>query len=338
MSSTRRAERLLKLYPPIWRERYGAEFVDFMEQSIADHPHSTKRAVNIFYKSFVTRLGELGIAAPSLDTANVSRAKLGTTTVLATAFTVFALFYWSYAMIAWNGDGRWPASAAVSLWTGAITVATILLVLTLSLIGFSFVWRALKRLIWDREKKFLWPLIMVLGSTVVVMNSIHQFTRFLIARGGIDWASPGWAIKQLAGVTLTATTSTIWGPSWVGGHLFTKWGLLYTSTPFAVAMFALGAALLIRRSEFSIMANRSSVWAAKTMAAEMVLFLISYAGWIVAGGPNVASAATLQPLTQMELSLLGVISLVAVLSVRASLTVRLRHSDVEIVSSDREST
>jgi len=36
----------------LWRQRYGDEFVDLMEQSIADRPHNAKRTSNIIVKSF----------------------------------------------------------------------------------------------------------------------------------------------------------------------------------------------------------------------------------------------------------------------------------------------
>jgi hypothetical protein len=57
MSTTRRVQRLAKLYPPSWRERYEDEFVDFMEQSINDKPHSFKRTANVLFKSSAVRLG-----------------------------------------------------------------------------------------------------------------------------------------------------------------------------------------------------------------------------------------------------------------------------------------
>jgi hypothetical protein len=126
-----RARRLLKLYPPTWRERYGDEFVDFMEQSIASDPHNAKRTANIIYKSGKVRLSELGIVGPTLNESRASKVALGTATFLASIFAVFALFYWSSAMISWNSNPEVATGVAVSIWMGAVTVSTILLSFTL---------------------------------------------------------------------------------------------------------------------------------------------------------------------------------------------------------------
>jgi hypothetical protein len=140
-----RARRLLKLYPAAWRERYGSEFVDFIEQSIADDPRNVKRTANIFYKSAKVRLSDLGIVGPDLDESRASKSALGTATFLASIFAVFALFYWSCAMISWNSNPRVATGVAVSIWMGAITVSTILLSFTLLAIGLSVVVRASER-------------------------------------------------------------------------------------------------------------------------------------------------------------------------------------------------
>jgi hypothetical protein len=335
MSTTRRVQRLAKLYPPSWRERYEDEFVDFMEQSINDKPHSFKRTTNVLFKSSAVRLGDVGIGGLPANTATTTRAKLGTTSLLATVFSVFCLFYWSYAMIAWNA-GPSPSSTAVSFWTGAITVFTILLAATLTLIGVSVVFHSFNRLLRNHDRRLLWPLIFVIGSTITFSNDVHQFTRMLIARGGIDWAHPGWAIKQLAGATNVSSTISIWGPSEELSHIFTKLGVLYMSAPIAILFFAFGMAMLIRRTDFSPRAVRSGMAAARVLALEMVLFLVSYAGWFSAGGSKVLHWV-LQPFTQMEYSLLIVITLIALLAAKASFGPRPQRNHIEILDSENQS-
>ena len=49
-ATTRHARRLLRWYPAAWRERYGDEFVDLMEQEVTDNPKSPGRTLNIAYK------------------------------------------------------------------------------------------------------------------------------------------------------------------------------------------------------------------------------------------------------------------------------------------------
>jgi hypothetical protein len=329
MTPTRRAERLSKLYPSIWRERYGAEFVDFMEQSIADAPHDAKRTMNILSKCAKVRLGELGIAGPTLDTDNAPRTALGTSTVLATVFAVFALFYWSSAMVSWNSNPRVATSLSVSIWTGAITVSTMILALTLFMIGFAVILHALKRSFSKREQKFTWPLVIVLVSTTAIVNAIHQFTRFTIQRGGIQWTQLGVGLKQVAGATQWVTQSIIWGPSWTGGSSFST-GLLHISTTVAVGALAFGAAGLIRRSDFTMTASRTSRMATMVLALGQVLFLVSFAGWELAGGFD---GSWMAPFTQMEKSLFIVIAFIALLSLMTSIKVRNHRAVIEVVGS-----
>lgn len=331
-SPTRRAERLLKLYPQIWRERYGAEFVDLMEQSIADRPHDAKRTTNIIFKSLKVRLSDLGFAGPNLDNANASRSALSTTTVLATVFAVFALFYWSCTMVSWNSNPKVATSVSVSLWTGAITVSTFILTLTLFGVGIIFLFRALKSTFSRRDKKFRWTLIAVFASSILILNGVHQYIRFTIARGGIQWFQFGQALKQVAGATQWVTQSVIWGPSWTGGSTFSE-GLLHISATVAVVVLAFSVAKLIRNSEFSVTATRAGVRATKLLSASMFLFLFSCAGWELSGGYDNSLMA---PFTQMEKSLFFVIALVAVLSLSTSLRVRNRDNSIEIVSSTNE--
>jgi hypothetical protein len=332
MAPTRRAERLLKLYPQIWRERYGGEFVDLMEQSIADRPHDAKRTTNIILKSVKVRLSDLGIAGPTLDNTNASRSALSTTTVLATVFTVFALFYWSSTMVSWNSNPNVATSVPVSLWTGAITVSTAILTLTLVGVGVIFLFRALKSTFLRRDKRFRWSLIAVFASSILILNAVHQYIRFTIARGGIQWFQFGQALKQVAGATQWVTQSVIWGPSWTGGSTFSE-GLLHISTTVAVVVLAFSVAKLIRQSEFSMTATRAGARATKLLSMAMFLFLFSCAGWEMAGGYNNSWMA---PFTQMEKSLFFVIAFIALLGLMTSLKVRNRDNSIEIVSSANE--
>lgn len=334
-ATDRRAQRLLRLYPLAWRERYGDEFIDFMEQSIADNPRNFKRTANVLLKSFVARLGDVGIVTPAMDESTLARAKLGTTALFATVFSVFSLFYWSYAMIAWNA-GPSPSSTSVSLWTGAITVFAILLTVTLALIAVSLIVRSCKRLLWNRDRGLLLPLVLVTGSAVALGNDVHQFTRLIISRGGIDWAHPGWAIKQIAGATLSSSTITIWGPSETLGHFFSKLGILYSSAPLAVLVFAFGLAILIRREQSLLRATWPVRAAARALSLEMILFLASYIGWFVAGGAKTLDLVGLQPFTEMEHSLFVAITVIALLAIKTSLGLRQPRNHIEVLRSKND--
>jgi hypothetical protein len=325
-----RARRLLSLYPSSWRERYGDEFVDFMEQSIGDNPHNAKRTANIIYKSGKVRLSDLGIVGPTLDEASAPRVALSTTTFLASMFAVFALFYWSCAMVSWNSNPTVATPVGVSLWMGAITVSTMLLTLTLLAIGLTMIVRGLRRVVRGHERRLLWPLFMVFGSTAAIVNSIYQYTRWTIARGGIQWSGAGAVLKQIAGNTQWVTQSTIWGPSWTGWHFFSNNGPLHYGTPIAVFVLAFSVAKLARGLDFSLGANRGARLATKLLSLAMVSFLLSFAGWTLAGGFNRSWEA---PFTQMETSLFLLIIFITALTLVATLKNRTYRNAIEIVDS-----
>ncbi len=327
-SPAQRARRLLTLYPQIWRERYGDEFVDFMEQSMADDTHNAKRTVNIVYKSAKVRLCDLGIIGPTLDETSAPKVALSTTTVLASVFAVFALFYWSCAMVSWNSNPTVATSFAVSIWMGAITVSTMLLTFTLFAIGLTLIVRALKRAVVEREQRLFWLLFVVLGSAAAIVNSIYQYTRWTIARGGIQWTGAGAVLKQIAGNAQWVTQSTIWGPSWTGWHFFSNNGPLHYGTPIAVLALAFSIAKLARRLDVSRSTNHFARIATKLLSLSMIAFLVSFAGWTLAGGFHRSWGA---PFTQMETSLFLLIVLIAVLTIVATLRNRTFRNVIEVV-------
>jgi cell division protein FtsL len=65
----------------------------------------------------------------------------------------------------------------------------------------------------------------------------------------------------------------------------------------------------------------------------MILFLVSFAGWELAGGFNNSWMARF---TQMEKSLFFVIAVIALLGLVTSLKVRNHHDPIEIVNLSNE--
>jgi hypothetical protein len=300
-----------------------------MEQSIAGDPHNAKRTANLIYKSAKVRLGDLGIVGPTLDESNTSKVALGTVTFLASLFAVFALFYWSSAMISWNSNPRVVTGVAVSIWMGAITVSTILLSFTLLAIGLTVVVRASRKAVRERDRKLFIPLSVVLISVATIVNATYQYTRWTIARGGIQWTGAGTVLKQIAGNTQWVTQSTIWGPSWVGWHFSSNDGPLRYGTPLAVIALAFSIATIARRLDFSLKANRAAQVATKVLTFSMISFLLCFAGWTWAGGFNRSWEA---PFTQMETSLFSLIVFIAILTMAITFKNRSARNAINIVS------
>src|ERR1700688_4387626 len=124
-----RAIRLLRWYPTSWRERYGEEFVDHLEQEFADRPVDMRRTANIAMKGLVARVADVGLLEADVPASGRSRAAVGTSFVLTAVVAYITIDFWSRSMLAWNQWSR--ASVADSLATGALTITTGLLMATL---------------------------------------------------------------------------------------------------------------------------------------------------------------------------------------------------------------
>jgi hypothetical protein len=119
LDDTRRALRLLRWYSRAWRDRYGEEFVDHLEREFGEKSVDHKRAINVAYKGLATRLADVGLSNADDRIERRQRAAAGTTFVLTGVAAVFALSFWSRAMMPWNGPGEPRATVPDTLATGA---------------------------------------------------------------------------------------------------------------------------------------------------------------------------------------------------------------------------
>jgi hypothetical protein len=132
--NTDRALRLLRWYPPSWRDRYGEEFVDHLEQEFKERPSNLGRSVNVMRKGVVARLGDVGLADSVAAPGAQSRAALGTSVALAALMVVVMVDFWSRAMLVWSGRTYHPIPVSATTGTLTVAVALVLVVLTVTLI------------------------------------------------------------------------------------------------------------------------------------------------------------------------------------------------------------
>ena len=327
LKSTRRAQRLLRWYPLAWRERYGAEFVDLMEQEIAEMPRSFKRSRNIIHRGLVTRLREVGLASSTLNPDDQPRAAIATVFVVSAIFMALALNFWSIAMLTWNANWRAPASLAVTLWTGAITVLAVI-VFGLVLVAFgAFLWSAVKRVVKGQARGIVGPLTLIMSSLIFLVFSIRSTLRFVIARGGIDWTHPGQAVKQLAGTTHALTSTILW--IWTSPRESVALGsnIVYGMIPVVLVVLSFSVAVLVRRTDFSVAVIRWGRFVLMLLVFAMVLFIIAYFG-LIASGTQILGSVFGQPLSYPPLVIeFGVMTLMAALGIQTAGRL-LRDSDL----------
>jgi hypothetical protein len=313
--NARRARRLLLWYPTAWRERYGVEFVDLMEQEFLEIPHSFKRASNIAYKRSVVRLRELGLASSTLNPEDQPRAAIATAVVISTIFTALALSFWSVAMLNWNENWKEPASTATTVWTACTTVIAGFVVGLVVALLCALLWSACKRSVKGRQSGMVAPLSLIATCVIFLGFSIRGTLRFVIARGGIDWIRPGQAIKQLAGATHVLSSNILW--IWMSPResLTVRSNIVYGLIPVALLVLSLSMSVLVRRTDFSVTRVRHGRFVLRLLAPAMALFIVAYFG-LIASGSQVLGAAFGQPLSYPPLIIeFGVMTVMAALEI-----------------------
>jgi hypothetical protein len=314
----RRAYRLLSWYPHAWRQRYGAEFVDLMEQEFAENPHNLRRSSNIVLKGTVARLRELGLVAAPLNSGDQSRPIIATVFAVAAVYLALALNFWSVAMLDWNGDWRDPASTAVTIWTGAVTVFAGIVVVIVAANVVVLLWSAVRDVTKRYNAKIRGPLVLIFSSILFLGFALRSPVRFIVARGGIVWLHPGQAIKQVAGVVQALSTMILW--IWMSPRESLTLGInvVYGLIPVALLVLSFSVATLIRRSEFSARTTRFVQFELLIVTPAMVLFVISYFG-LIASENRVLGSALGQPLSYPPLVIeFGVMTVMAALGLQGA--------------------
>jgi hypothetical protein len=281
--SARRAERLVRWYPPTWRERYGVEFVELLEQEIDERPHSFQRTLNLAFRGTVTRCRELGLASSTLDPSDQPRAAIATVFATSTIFLALALNFWAVAMLSWNSYWKAPASLVVTAWTGVLTVLTVVVIASVVTMFGVLVFVTARRIVKGNGKGLIAPLSFVASSVAVILVATSHVNEYVIARGGIDWDHPGQAIKQLAGVAETQVATINW--IWTTPRSLTLASNVFDGLiPIALIVLAISVAVIVRRSNFSVMSHRSSRIALLAVVSAMALFVVCYVGLFASNG------------------------------------------------------
>jgi hypothetical protein len=318
-AATRHARRLLRWYPAAWRERYGDEFVDLMEQEVTDNPKSSGRTLNIAYKGASARLSELGVVGVTVNPRNQTTAVIASTFFVATAFLAIAVDTWSGAMLTWN-LGR-QASLPVTFGAGALTALTAVIALALIAIFGILTWLSARRIGQRQAKGLIGPWSLILVMMAFIIYSVHNALHFVIARGGIQWTNAGEAVKQLAGAS-SAVISTI-TRTWVhpGQQIKSFSDLVFAITPIALGLFAYGVARLTRKIGIPLSMNRLGHFVTFAISGSMTVFLACFVAWIAAGGDWLYSLGSVsQPYRFVEISAMAVIVAISILLLNHSRT------------------
>ena len=344
--ATSRAKRFLRWYPKAWRERYGEEFVDHLEQELADRPINLGRTINIAYKGLVARVSDIGLSNDEVSSEGLTRAALGTSVALIALMAVIMLDFWSRAMLAWSGRRYHPIP--VSATTGILTVAMGLLLAVLVAIVLTIAVSVARQIMHGRARPLVGPSVLAIVSGGVLLYVARFFPRMLAqyihgAHGfqGIRLSHPGQFVSALAQITWELTQR--WVAAWNQGipSASTFQTVVNDCVPIVTFVFGVALALLIRRVELPRIGARLVFSTLALLGGLVGVFFVAYLAWSAFGGPS--NYEYFFP----ESRWLGVVyliflALVPVLVVRSTLLARKyqprrQRKHIEIVSSRGDS-
>jgi hypothetical protein len=292
LDDARRATRLLRWYPIAWRERYGEEFADHLEQEFSDRHVDFKRSINVAYKGLVARAGDFGLANTSLSSGGQTRSALGTSFVLMALMAVLALNFWSWAMLMWSARTYHPIP--VDATTGILTVTTGLLLMVLGVMVLIVLVSAVRQIVRRRGRRIVTPLVFAVGSGAFLYYSVRWLPSMLaryshMFQGGYRWTHPGPAAYGLAVIAhqMTQPWISMWNPGILGEP--TSQAVMNDLAPLAVLVFAVAMAFLVRRVELPRIGQRLGSVSVVLLGILSGVILLTLVAWFTTGGPIYAT-------------------------------------------------
>lgn len=284
--TARRAQRLLRLYPKAWRDRYGDEFTELLIADISEQKRSWRRSLDVVRAGLVARLARLGLSGLELQGAEQVRACLASLSCYVAVFLGFGMAMWSQLAIGWQWSE--PSTAATTVATVAISIAVLAFLLLAVLAGLPVVWTLMARVARRRSKGLVGPATLLIGSAVILFVGGRHFANGWPGTGGHPWAHQGLVPGGLAAFSWASTlsVSSYWAhPSALARFPSTELAWMALS-PLALGCLVLGAAKLVRRLDFPAPVLLFEIRLATAASIVMGVFLVGCCLWIVDGGPG----------------------------------------------------
>jgi hypothetical protein len=274
--------RLLRWYPPKWRERYGEEFLELLRDDAADRPPSWRTTADVIGNGLVARIRSAGITGPAASGADAARTGLASIACAAAIFLTFGVTMWSQVVVGW----RWepPGDHAVTVAMLLMSSMTAVAVVLVGLAAVPVLGLAVGQL--PRRARLAGPLLAVfVGAAALVVGSVH-FSAVWPGTGGHPWRLHALVPAPVASVAWAATLgiSSYWAhptalQGFPAGQL--AWML---AAPASITAVIAGFTLLVRRTVMpSVLLRYESVLARLGVVA-MTGFLAGATSWVVAGG------------------------------------------------------
>jgi hypothetical protein len=284
-SAARRAERLLRCYPPAWRERYGDEFAELLIEEIGERPRSWVRTADVMRSGALARLTAAGITGAALAPEEQIRAGLAWLGGALAAFLVLGIALWSQLTIGWQWSAPDAPATRVAMFvmSGAVLGLCVLALLSAIPVVWSLgasIGRGEHR---GLRKPLAWA---VAGAAAFTLGSLH-FGHGWPGTGGHPWGERGLVPAAVARVCWAATLwiTSYWAhPGALSSFPAAEIAWMVVG-PVALLATAVGVSKTLRRLRLSPRVLRYELYLGGAATGATAVFLAGAGSWVVSGAP-----------------------------------------------------
>jgi hypothetical protein len=316
----RRAERLMRCYPRVWRERYGEEFVALLLDEFEERPHSPRRTADVLASGLLARAEQAGLTGEGLTREARLRTGLAMMGCVLAAFLVVGLSVWSQLTVSWQWAPPRSAGTTAAMWlmSAALLAAAALLVLA----ALPIVRELVGALARGRVRPLLLPLLVTASGAAVLWLGSRHF--------GVAWPGTGGHPWSARGIVPAAIAKPLWAFSaWISTFWVHPWTALQDEPAETVAWMALsplalvallaGLATVIRRLELPAAKLRLPAMLAPALTATMVVFLAGAASWVLGTEAGPANLFRVGMIDDIEVAVMAIALVLAARSSRRAL-------------------
>ena len=294
--AARRAERLLRWYPRIWRDRYGDEFAELLVSDIEERPQAPGRTMDVIRGGLVARLSAVGLCGlPLRDPAAVAPGTAGDTAVdrhvtaslvslgccLAVALG-FGAAMWSQLTIGWQWTRPASTASAAAIATVATSVAMSALLVIALLAALPVLAAVGTRIARRRAGHLLRPSAVLVMATAIVFFGGRHFENGWPGTGGHGGLIPG-GVAAFEWATSLSVSSYWAHPGALGAFpaLEVAWMAV---CPLAQVVAVASAAIVVRRVALPARVLSFETRLAAAACAVMMILLAGCSWWVATGG------------------------------------------------------
>lgn len=285
MTTEQRAQRLLRWYPPSWRDEYGEEFAALLIDDIAERRVSPGRSIDVARAGCAARWRAGGLAHDARAVVPTSR-KSAWVLVASGLFLFFANALWSQLIVDWQWSPPWSAmtEVAIAIMTTALLAGTLV---ALAVVGTSVV-RVVRSGNLRHPRVLVPALVGAVGLAVLIAGSVH-FSPHWPGTAGHAWGVARNVVPGGVGAFSWAATMSVTS-YWLHLHELVAfpaselaWMVI---SPLAVLTAITGGALAVARSSTTphILAwDRRLI---KGVQWSMVAFALGAVTWLADDAPR----------------------------------------------------